>query len=201
MNFSWLRRPPVLTLCVLLFVTIPYSHLLAKASKKSPSVSGFVLYYQPLLEFDSKHVSAYMDALRVELMEHSDPALNRLVTDPNPSPYCSKRKFKSCLFLIYQTKDCIPKKQTPSYFCFKKAKDFKKDSFKEPVFKRMEWNRWATAVNKHCLKLQSKTCHSLHRLRNYFMAKYQKKIRRIKKKRKKALKDPFSIKKIKKKNQ
>lgn len=61
------------------------------------------------------------------------------------------------------------------------------DDLEEPVFKRIEWNRMATDLNKFCLNNGTETCKQLAQHRSQYYVQYQKFVGDRKKWRKKKL--------------
>ncbi len=162
----------------LLFLFLTQTNLWGEPQKNikqnQETQSEFLIYYQPLSRLQNNQVSDYIQTIQLYFKNERDPHFNELLTDPNPSPFCTKHHFKSCLHLIYNTKDCIPKKQTPAAFCHSKAKKMTKDDFAEPVFDRINWNRWALKINRFCFTTQNEVCLKLVKLRSQYMDLYNK---------------------------
>lgn len=133
----------------------------APPEKAENTQAAFMLYYQPLQDLDRSESRTYIRSVRKLLVNSKDPKLKKLLQGKEKGKTCLRKGLNTCKF------------------------------FSDPVFNRIDWNKFALSINIHCNLNKSKDCPGLATLHDSFMKKYLKLVRNRKKEREKKKKGLF----------
>ncbi len=174
----------------------------AKTEKKiKNSNTPFLLLYQPLFEMKSKEAANYIVKVRQLFTVYQDPSIDKVLVEEETQPRCKDRGLNTCAKALYFHHHCIPKEKKASIYCNRGAKPVPDAHFKEPVFNRIEWNKFAIGVNNFCNRNSAKVCPKLASLHDQYMKQYMAMMaERRKQKELKSLTPLEKIKRLKKKS-
>lgn len=132
----------------------------------------FLLFYQPLFEMSPIKAKSYLSEVRKLFASHQEENTEFLLMAKPSNDDCLKKGLNSCLPALYMQERCIPKDQKASLYCLKKGKS-PKLHFKEPIFNRIEWNKFAVQLTYFCNKNSAKVCAPLAQLHDRYMKDYK----------------------------
>ncbi len=147
--------------------------LLAKdATRAENTNASFLLFYQPLFEMEPVEAKTYLQQVRSLFKKNQEEAIEQVLLGRPSSDKCQRKGLQTCSQALYFHQNCIPKKNKASQFCYKKAKSIPAGHFQEPIFNRIQWNKFAVGVNYFCNKNPSQVCPLLSELQEKYMKSY-----------------------------
>lgn len=187
-------------LFILFFFTL--SLCFAKTGNKlKNSNTPFLLLYQPLFEMKPKEAATYVGKVRQLFSVYQDPSVDKVLIDEAPKPNCQKRQLATCVEALFFHNHCVPKGKKASVYCSSRAQPVPDAHFKEPVFNRIEWNKFALGVNNFCNRQKAKVCPKLAKLHDQYMKQYMAMMAERRKQKELQSMTPLEkIKKLKKKS-
>ncbi len=158
------------------FITLffAFTSLAKEATVPENTNAPFLVFYQPLYEHSHADSKNYVKKVRKLFADHSVKEVERLLVAKPNQENCLKKKLDTCSQALYFHSLCIPKKQQPSQYCQRNTRVVSANYFKEPVFNRLQWNKFAVIVNYFCNKKPAKVCNELSKLHDEFMKSYYK---------------------------
>ena len=139
-------------------------------SKDPEEPSSYVLYFQPLHEFEWSQTRNYLNQLMSSLKANQKQELAKILKSENSKQICLKKGIPSC-----------------------------EKFFKEPVFNRIEWNKFSIGLNHYCHNHKNPTCDQLAKSHNNFFRSYLVLLRQRKMRREELMKKPYAKKPSRKK--
>lgn len=174
---------------LIFFATVLLSMACHAKGSNSEQKTSFMLYFLPLSELGPQTTESYMSEVKALLgngNKHSK-AFEPFLVESQSLKKCGSQSAGACLHTLYGNKKCVPNNKTAAEYCFAQSRNLPQSFFKEPVFSRLKWNRFAIAINKICNSRNSNpVCQQLARLHDIYMGVFQKKRRLEKNKAKKS---------------
>jgi len=143
-------------------------------AQKSQTPTSFVLFFQKVSELPKEDSQHYILELRRKLINSKDVKLEEHLYSTQESQYCQKLNKPSCRQALYGKDLCIPPKKVASDYCEKISQPLRQNLFRDPLFDRLTWNKWALSINQLCNQKLTVVCQKLSKFHDKFDEKHRR---------------------------